>query len=86
MTEDKVIIRQIEETIGKSLENKVKYEGDNIVELSLTGFEGKSIPGVIGELHLLRILNISSSNYEIIPESIGKLKQLREFIAVDTIN
>ncbi|MFX1503494.1 MAG: leucine-rich repeat domain-containing protein [Promethearchaeota archaeon] len=83
MTDDKEIIKKIEEELGISLETRVKYDENNSIELNLGSIERSSIPNIIGELQNLKKLIMSSSAFESLPESIGNLKNLREIIALD---
>ena len=55
-------------------------ENHHVIELYLINRKLKNIPDSIGNLSFLKILDIHSSPIESLPETIGKLYNLREII------
>lgn len=84
MPNDREILKQLNEIIGNLGENRVKFEGERIVELNLANLQVTSLPEIIGDLDNLKILNIRESAIETLPESFGNLKNLTELYALNS--
>jgi len=84
MSNDLEILKQLNEIIGNLGENRVKFEGERIVELNLANLQVTSLPEIIGDLDNLKIINIRESAIETLPESFGNLKNLTEIYALNS--
>ncbi len=84
MPNNREILKQLNEIIGNLGENRVKFEGERIVELNLANLQVTSLPEIIGDLDNLKILNIRESAIETLPESFGNLKNLNELYALNS--
>lgn len=84
MSNDLEVLKQLNEIIGNLGENRVKFDGERIVELNLANLQVTSLPEIIGDLDNLKILNIRESAIETLPESFGNLKNLTELYALNS--
>lgn len=84
MSNDLEVLKQLNEILGNLGENRVKFDGEKIVELNLANLQVTSLPEIIGDLDNLKILNIRESAIETLPESFGNLKNLNELYALNS--